>query len=88
VTTAAAAVSALTRYTRASFVPDRPIKFLFDVLRETPPDIGLWLLPMQKPQALSMIRAPAAAKTSRYPCLARFSRTCLDPVDSTKLTSG
>ena len=52
------------------------------------PRRGLWLLPMQKPQAFSMRRAPAADKNGQVTALGEVSRTCLEPGAMTKLTSG
>ena len=44
-------------------VPDRPRKLRFDVRSDTAPDLGLWLLPMQKPQAFSISLAPEAMRS-------------------------
>ena len=74
-----AAVSGLTRYTLALLVPLLPSKFLLLVLRDTPSVPGDWWFPMQKPQALSRIRAPAFNRVERVPSEAIISSTALLP---------
>ena len=88
VITAAAAVSGLTRYTFALFVPHLPLKFLLFVLRDIAFVPGAKLLPMQNPQADSKIRAPAFTSVSRPPCLSIISITCLEPGATPNSMSG
>ena len=85
---AATAVSGLVRYSSALFVPERPRKFLLDVRIDTAFVWGDWLFPMQNPQIGSVIRAPADSRFANAPFLARFSSTCFEPGEITKLTDG
>ena len=88
VITAAAAVSGLTRYTFALGVPQRPLKFLLFVLKETALVPGAKLLPMQNPHADSKIRAPAFTSVSRPFPSSTISITCLEPGATPNSRSG
>src|SRR5665647_8360 len=83
-----AAVSGLTRYTSASRVPLRPLKFRLKVRREIAPDFGDWPIPIQGPQAFSMILAPELIKSAKAPFSASFANILLEPGEITRLTSG
>ena len=82
-----AAVSGLTKYTPASRVPLRPLKFLLKVLRDIAPDFGDCPMPMQGPQAFSITLAPEFIMSRRAPFSAILARILLEPGDITKLTS-
>ena len=84
----AAAVSAETRKIPASFVPDRPSKFRLFVRTETPPDGGACPAPMQKPQAVSRIRAPAPTSVAMLLSFAAICRTCREPAATPNDTLG
>ena len=84
----AAAVSGLTRYTCALFVPLRPSKLRFEVRTLTASVWGAWAAPMQNPQAASSSRAPAASRSNTASVRAIVSSTCRDPGATTRLTSG
>ncbi len=88
VITAAAAVSGLTRYAFALLVPLLPRKFLLLVLSETASVFGDWLFPIQKPHADSANLAPAERRFANPSSFVMFSRTCLLPGATTKLTFG
>ena len=84
----ATAVSGDTRYTFASFVPDRPSKFLLNVLRDTPPEFGENPMPMHGPHAHSRTRAPDAMISESAPVSESILSTCFDPGDMERLTDG
>src|SRR5665647_3926816 len=83
-----AAVSGLTRYTCASSVPLRPLKFRLKVRRETAPVFGDWPIPMQGPQAFSITLAPEFIKSAKAPFSASLDKILLEPGEITRLTSG
>ena len=82
----AAAVSGLTRYTCPSLVPERPRKFLLNVLRLTPFEFGENPIPIHGPHAHSSILAPASIMSVSAPLSAIMESTCLDPGDIPRLT--
>ena len=63
----------------ASWVPERPSKLRLKLRMETAPVEGAWPMPMQGPQADSMMRAPEAMMSAKAPFLAIISKTCLEP---------
>ncbi len=75
----ATATSGLARYTSASAVPLLPLKFRLKVLTETAPELGAQPMPMQGPQAFSMILTPARTSSRYSPLSTRCSTTCLEP---------
>ena len=84
----AAAVSGDTRYTCPSAVPDLPSKFLLKVRKDTPPELGEKPMPMHGPHAHSRTLAPAARISESAPQSASMARTCFDPGETERLTSG
>jgi len=88
VSAAAAHVSVPARYTRASSVPDRPLKFRLNERTETAPLAGDWPMPMHGPQPGSITRAPAAIRSARAPLRATMVSTCLEPGLMTRDTPG
>jgi len=71
----------------ASAVPLLFSKFRLKVRRDTAPPAGAWPMPMQGPQALSRILAPAEIMSERAPFPARILSTCLEPGEMTRETS-
>ena len=85
---AATAVSGDTRYTLPSAVPERPSKFLLNVLSETPPEFGENPIPMHGPHAHSSTRTPAPIISESAPQSASMLMTCFDPQEIERLTDG
>ena len=85
---AATAVSGLTRYIPADFVPERPKKLRLFVRTLTASVCGACPHPIQNPQVHSIIRPPAATIFESAPLSAIIRKTCFEPGATTKLTSG
>ena len=84
----AAAVSGETRKIPASLVPERPSKFRLLVRTETPPEGGACPAPMQKPHAVSRIRAPELTSVAMLLSFAAIWRTWREPGATPKETFG